>query len=1076
MRAALFVAVAALAASSFAPLAAAAAPGSTTAASPRKPAAKPEPTPSPGPDTDGVKFRAIGPAVSGGRVAAVAGSDRDPALYYVGGAGGGVFKSADGGASFQSVWDHASKFGAIGAIGVAPSDEKTVWVGTGESNPRNDVSYGDGVWLTRDGAKHWTHAGLDDTSNIAKILVDPANPKRALVAALGDPWKDSTARGVYVTSDGGRTWAKTLYAGPASGAADLAWNPKAPRNVFAAVWQFRREPWIATSGGPVDGLYRSRDGGRTWSKIQGHGFPTDMLGRIGVAVAPSDPKRVYAVVQSKQGTIWRSDDGGDTWQRVSADTRPEQRPFYFSHLAVDPRNRNRVIAVSMYLTVSKDGGRTWKHLTGAVHVDNHALWWSSDGTRLIEGNDGGAILSRNGGDGWAFLDRIPLAQIYHVGFSNEKPYLICGGLQDNSSWCAPTTARNGIGLMNRDWFAIAGGDGMHAIPDPVDPNFIWTNTQDGVLGIYDRTARQSTDVSPYPRDVFTSATSFAESPYRFNWNAPLAFSPLDGHVAYFGGNVVFKSIDRGRHWTPISPDLTRNEKAHQRVSGGPINLDVSGAEYYDTTLALAPSPKDANVIWAGTDDGLVQLTRDGGVTWKNVTPAGWPKYGRVEVIEASPHAAGTAFTQLDRHDSGDRRPYAFVTDDYGASWRSIASNLPREAPVRVVRQDPREPSLLYAGSENALWISYDRGGRWERLRAGFPVVPVYDIHVHPTANDLLVATHGRGFFVLDDLAPLQQLAGARRAGIQFFPVRDATLWAGWPSIETGDANALPANYFSGPNAPGGAVLTFYQRAKAKERPWFEIVTEGGRVVRTLRGPVPFDRADPPKEERARWYVSNDAGLNRITWDGNENGPARWLGTSFQNAGPATGAEAVPGRYTARLHVDGKTYEQPFTLADDPLSPWQPHERAYRYWYLSAVYGWIDLIDTALNAIDARLKKSPSPASRATLLALRAELTSNALYDEDSIGFPDRARERAFGLLGPFYGSLQPPFEQHRDAMLPVMQQIGGPLRHADAVLGTRLATRLGIPPLDISGPFDPSQTVPAPSPVPSPAPLPSPSP
>ena len=562
-----------------------------------------------------MKFRAIGPATSGGRVPAVAGSDRDPALYYVGGAGGGVFKSSDGGTSFQSVWTGASKFGAIGAIAIAPSDDKTVWVGTGETNPRNDVSYGDGVWVTHDGAKHWTHAGLDDTSTIAKILVDPKNAKRAIVAALGDPWKDSSARGVYVTNDGGRTWSKTLYVGPASGAADLAWNPKQPQTVFAAIWQFRREPWIATSGGPADGLYRSRDGGRTWAKIAGHGFPTDTLGRIGVAVAPSDPKRVYAVVQSKQGTVWRSDDGGDSWQRVSSNTLPEQRPFYFSHLAVDPRNEKRVIAVSMYLTLSKDGGRTWKHQTGAVHVDNHVLWWSADGTRLIEGNDGGVILSRNGGDSWAFLDRIPLAQIYHVGFSDEKPYLICGGLQDNSSWCAPTTSRNGIGLINRDWFAIAGGDGMYAVPDPVDPNFIWTNTQDGVLGIYDQKARQSTDVSPYPRDVFTSATSFAESKYRFNWNAPLAFSPQDGHVAYFGGNVVFKTTDRGRHWTPISPDLTRNEKEHQRNSGGPINLDVSGAEYYDTTLALAPSPKDANLIWAGTDDGLIHLTRDGGAHW-----------------------------------------------------------------------------------------------------------------------------------------------------------------------------------------------------------------------------------------------------------------------------------------------------------------------------------------------------------------------------------------------------------------------------------------------------------------------------
>ncbi|MBV8368805.1 MAG: hypothetical protein JO036_07695 [Candidatus Eremiobacteraeota bacterium] len=1028
-----------------APLAAAP-PAAAPGVSPRKPAPKPAPSASPGPDTDGVKFRAIGPAISGGRVAAVAGSDRDPALYYVGGAGGGVFKSSDGGTSFQSVWDNASKFGAIGAIAVAPSDPKTVWVGTGEANPRNDVSYGDGVWLTRDGAKHWTHAGLDDTSNIARILVDPKNPRRAIVAALGDPWKDSTARGVYVTSDGGRTWAKSLYVGPASGAADLAWNPNAPNTVFAAIWQFRRQPWIATSGGPLDGLYRSRDGGRTWAKIQGHGFPTDTLGRIGIAVAPSDPRRVYAVVQSKQGTIWRSDDGGDTWTHVSSDTRPEQRPFYFSHLAVDPKNRNRVVSVSMYLTLSKDGGRTWKHWTGNVHVDNHAIWWSSDGARVIEGNDGGAILSRNGGDTWAFLDRIPLAQIYHVGFSEEKPYLICGGLQDNSSWCAPSTSRNGIGLLNRDWFAIAGGDGMYAVPDPADPNYLWTNTQDGVLGIYDQRSRQSVDVSPYPRDVFTSSTSLAQSPYRFNWNAPLAFSPQDGHVAYFGGNVVFKTTDRGRHWAPISPELTRNEKEHQRNSGGPINLDVSGAEYYDTTLAIAPSPKDANVIWAGTDDGLVQLTRDGGAHWSNVTPSSWPKYGRVEVIDASPYAAGTAFTLLDRHDLGDRRPYAFVTDDYGATWHSIASNLPLDAPVRVVRQDPREPNLLYAGTENALWISYDRGGRWERLRAGLPAVPIYDVRVQPTANDLLVATHGRGFYVLDDLVPLQQLAAARGAGVQFFPVRDAVLWAGWPSIETGDANSLPQNFFSGPNAPSGAVLTFYQRTKAKERPWFEILDASGKVVRTLRGRIPFDPADPPKDERAKWYVTNDAGLNRIGWDGNENGPTRWLGTSFPNAGPTTGAEALPGRYTARLHLDGKTYDQQFTLADDPQSPFTAAQRAVRHDYLVKVYGMIDSIDKALNEIDRRMKNRPAASERAALTALRDQLTSDSRYDEDSIAKPDKLRERAFALTGPLGGNLQPPFEQHTAALDALRLDAAPVYAQIKSVLGAQFAATIGIRP------------------------------
>ncbi|MDB5092449.1 MAG: BNR/Asp-box repeat protein [Candidatus Eremiobacteraeota bacterium] len=998
-------------------------------------AAEPHPTATPAPDTAGLKFRAIGPAASGGRVTAVAGSDADPALYYVGGAGGGVFKSTDGGVSFTSTWE-GPPFGAIGALAVAPSAPNVVWAGTGEANPRNDASFGDGVWVSRDGAKHWTHAGLTDTSQIAKILVDPRDPRRAIVAALGDPWKDSPARGVYRTVDGGKTWAHTLYVGPASGAADLAWNPHNPRLVFASIWQFRRQPWIATSGGPADGLYRSRDGGVTWTKVQGHGFPTDMLGRIGVAVAPSDGRRVYAVVQSRQGTVWRSDDGGDTWRKTSDDTRPEQRPFYFSHLAVDPQNRNRVISVSMYLTISKDGGSTWKHLVPSMHPDNHALWWSADGRRLIEGNDGGVILSRNRGEGWSFANTLPLAQIYHVGFDNGKPYTLCGGLQDNSSWCAPVTSRNGIGLIDRDWFAIAGGDGMYAIPDPLDSSLIWTNTQDGVLGIYDTKAHHSVDVSPYPRDAFTSLQSLAQMPYRFNWNAPLAFSPQDGHVAYFGGNVVFKTTDRGRHWSPISPDLTRNEKEHQRASGGPVSLDVSGAETYDTTLAIAPSPKDAATIWVGTDDGLVHLTRDEGAHWVNVTPKGWPRYGRVETIEASPYAVGTAFAILDRHDLGDRRPYAYVTDDFGATWRSIAANLPLDAPVRVLRQDPHVQTLLYAGTENGLWISADRGARWERVHSNLPRVAVYDVHVHPVTNDLLLATHGRGFYVLDDAAPLQQLAAARAAGTLFFPVREATVWSAWPSIEGGDGNALPANFYVGPNAPSGAVLTFYQKTKAKARPWIEILDAQGKAVRTLRGSYRTD-------EGKKFFVTNEAGINRIVWDGNEDGPTRWNGTSLPNAGPLTGAEALPGTYTARLHVDQYVAEQTFRLTDDPQVTWTADERAARHAFLATVFRWYDGVDRALNAIDARMKKA-SPDERARLVALRDELTSNAKYDEDSIGMPNRIRERLGGMAGTIGGALQPPFEQHREALRALVPDVTAAYRDIDTVLGEGFVT-VGVP-------------------------------
>jgi len=1032
MRFRLRPAVAALAAAVLpcVPLAASAqhAPPAPVPQAPRRPAPRVPAPPTPAPET--YAFRAIGPAISGGRVPAVAGSDRDSRLYYVGGAGGGVFKSTDGGTSFAPAWK-GPHFGAIGALAVAPSDANVVWAGTGEANPRNDVSYGDGVWLSRDGAKHWTHVGLDDASQVAKILVDPKDPNHAIVAALGSPWKDSSSRGVYVTANGGRTWTKTLYLGPSSGAADLAWSAKAPRTIFAAMWQFRRQPWFFSSGGSADGLYRSRDGGRTWTKIAGRGFPGGILGRIGVAVAPSDPRRVYAVVQSKHGSIWRSDDGGDSWRRTSESTLPDQRPFYFSHLAVDPTNENRIISLSMYLTVSKDGGRTWKHLEGYLHPDNHAIWWSSDGRRIIEGNDGGVVLSRNGGESWGFLARLPLGQIYHVGFDDGSPYTLCGGFQDNSAWCAPTTARNGVGLLNRDWFALSGGDGMFAIPDPLEPTLIWTNTQDGVLGIYDEKARQSVDVSPYPRDVFTSTTSLAQSPYRFNWNAPLAFSPQDGHVAYFGGNVIFKTTDRGRHWTPISPDLTLNEKNHQLASGGPITLDVSGAEFYDTTLAIAPSPKDASVIWAGTDDGLVQITRDGGAHWTNVTPHDWQKYGRVEEIDASPFAAGTAFVQVDRHDLGDNRPYAYVTDDYGATWHPIAANLPPDAPVRVVRQDLRDANVLYAGTENGLFVSYDRGGRWERVEHGLPRVPVYDLHVQPATNDLLLATHGRGFFVLDDVTPLARLGAVRARPVTFFPVRRAMLWSSFPSVEPGDGGSMPSNFFVGPNAPSGALLTFYQRAKEKERPWIEIVDASGRVVRTLRGSYETD-------EGKKFYVGNERGFNRVVWDGTENGPARWTGTTVQNMGPLSGPEALPGSYVARLHVGAATFEQTFTLADDPASPFTLADRQARHAYLATAFGWVDTIDRALNEIDKRAKSAP-PAERARLAALRDRLTANDEHDEDSVTKPDRIREQALALAFQVGGALQAPFAQHEAALEALRPAVAAAYKDIASVLGPSFA-------------------------------------
>jgi photosystem II stability/assembly factor-like uncharacterized protein len=978
---------------------------------PARVAGHPTPSAEPTPDP-GLQYRSIGPTNSGGRVAAVTGSDLDPMLYYAGAAGGGVWKSSNGGISWTSVWKK-QPLGAIGALAIDPHDDASVWAGTGEANPRNDVSWGDGLWHSRDGGKTWLRAGLRDTSQIARISLDPDKRNELVVAALGDPWRDSAERGVYRSTDGGATWNKTLFVDATTGAADLARDPHDPMVLYASMWRFRRTPWYFSSGGGTsDGLYKSRDGGATWQQVRGHGFPDAPLGRIGVAIAPSRPSRVYAVVQSSRGTIWRSDDAGTTWQVVSSNTLPEQRPFYFSHLAVDPRNPDHVIAVSMYLTESKDGGRTWKHFVSSIHVDNHAFWWSHDGRRIINGNDGGIAYSNDSGKTWAMPLDLAIGQIYHVGFDTSDPYTVCGGFQDNSSWCGPSNSRNGIGILERDWTAIAGGDGEFAIPDPGDPTKIWTDTQDGSLGIFSRATQQSVDVSPWPNDPFTSRAGISDKLYRFNWDSPLAFAPSDPHTAYFGGNVVFKTTDGGATWVPLGGDLTRNEKTHQIASGGPISLDVSGAENYDTLLAIAPARADPQTIWAGSDDGLVHVSRDGGTTWADVTPPGLPRYARVESIDASGDDAKTAYLALDRHDLGDREPYLFATADSGTTWRRIDAGLPRGASTHVIRVDPKDANRLYTGTEQGVWTSPDRGHSWQPLQFNLPAAPVYDLAIQPQANDLIVATHGRSFWILDDLTPIQMNAAIGRAKPVLFPLRPGTLWAQWPPVETGDGNSLPDNFPIGANPKGPALVTFWQTHLARTRPSIEILDGSGSIVRHLSGSYLTD-------DGKKYWVSNAAGYNRLAWDGMEDGPVRWTGTSLQNAGPLTGAEALPGTYTIRLTIDGRTFDQPFTLKADPRNPWTADELRARHAYLAQLYADVSQIDVVLNAIDSqerrlRAKHHDGKASVriAALDEVRQSLTANDLHDEDSIAKPDRIRESLFGAAGNIGGSFQPPTAAH----------------------------------------------------------------
>ncbi len=825
-----------------------------------------------------------------------------------------------------------------------------------------------------------------------------------LVGALGDPFRDSTERGVFRTTDGGKTWTKTLYVGPASGVSDLAVNPRRPNAVFAGVWQFRREPWKLTSGGPLGGLYRSLDAGRTWTKLT-NGLPAGITGRIGIAIAPSDPRRVYAVIQSQAGLLWRSDDGGDHWRMTSADSLTDNRPFYFSRLEVDPKNPDHVVTLSVRLAESRDGGLTFKKIAPVAHWDQHALWWSADGRRIIEGNDGGIMRSLDGGTTWARDYNLDLGQIYHVGYDTQTPYTVCAGLQDNDSWCAPANSPNGIGILPRDWTDVQGGDGMWTWPDPADANYIWgstTGSLTGQLAIYDVRSRELVDVTPFPSDIWT-ANGVADNPYRFNWNSPLVFDPLDPHVAYYGGNVIFRTADKGRRWSVISPDLTRDEKSHQGVSGGPINGDMSGAETSDTILEIAPSPLRAGVMWAGTDDGLVKLTTDAGTTWRDVTPPGTAPWGRYETIEPGHAAPGTAYATLDRHFMGDRAPYLFVTHDYGKTWSALTNGLPADQFVRTVREDPHDPDLLFAGLEEGLWVSFDRGAHWQQLRANLPTAAIYDLRIQPVTDDLIVATHGRSLWILDDLRPLEAYAAATKAGTYAFAPQTAYAYWQLPPVQTGDDGSQPANVFVGDD-PKGALLSFYQAHGAAQPPSIDILDATGNVVRHLSGTHTVDGKDVP-------YVSNDAGLNRVGWDLTEDPPVKWASTPLWNS-PTTGAQVLPGTYAVRFHIGAATLERTLVVKPDPRAVWTAEELRRRHAFLRALFDEVSQVDVALNALDALQQHAHDATLRAKAANVEALLTRNPRNEEDGVERGDGLREQLLFLQSLLQTSYQPPTERH----------------------------------------------------------------
>ncbi|TAL84420.1 MAG: hypothetical protein EPN74_11565 [Rhodanobacter sp.] len=885
-------------------------------------------------------FRDLGPAIAGGRVSAIAGIPGNPLIYYVGAAAGGVWKTTDGGQHWKAIFAHEAT-ASIGAIALSRSNPNLVWVGTGEPNIRNDIVDGAGVYLSTDAGKNFKRMGLADAGQIGKIVVDPHNPDHVLVAALGHAWGPNAERGVFETTDGGKHWHKTLFVDNQTGAIDMAMAPGNPEVLFAATWQVVRHPWNLVDGGKGSGLWRSIDGGAHWTRLS-KGLPKGPLGRIAVATAPSDPERVYTLVETKpgKGLLFVSHDLGDKWTEVSDNHALDVRPFYFSRFAVSPTNADRLYFMSFHLMESDDGGKTAHIIDKSVHVDHHAIWIDPEHPqRIIQGNDGGAYLSQDGGKSWRFLDALPIEQDYMVAADNRTPYTLCAGLQDNSGWCGPANSLADKVNSGNDWFNVVGGDGQYVVPAPSDSNLIYNDSQDGTMSVFHRASKRSDFVMPYLHGPgFVNDLPPAAVKYRFNWTSPIAVDPRDAKTVYLGANVVFKSTDAGLHWTPISGDLTRNDKAKQALSGGPVNLDLSGAETYDTVLSLSIAPSDPKVLWAGTDDGLVQVTRDDGAHWSNVTPGGAPKWARVYQVGVSATQPGTAYVGFDAHELDNRHAYAYRTDDYGRSWHNISHGLP-DAPVSVVREDPAHPGVLVAGTDIGAWISRDNGSHWSRLTAHLPTVPVVDVKF--VQGDLVLATHGRGIFVLDHFASIAEYNHKlAKQALHLFTPRAGTEYVRWSRGE----GAEPL--YTVPNAPDGVLIDYSvpKAIKAAKK------AKHGAVTITVR--------DAQGHLVATRYTNAKAGVNRYAWNMQYDGATRLTFEKHKDkkdrkdGNNPDGPQVLPGTYKVTVDADGAQASENVVVRADPnQKPATAAARAVLQHALAA-RNELSALDDVLNRVTA----------------------------------------------------------------------------------------------------------------------------
>lgn len=875
----------------------------------------------------GLTARNIGSAAISGRIAAVtAVNDGKRLVVFVGAASGGVWKSVNGGTSFRPVFDREGAQ-SIGAISIDPSNPNVVWVGTGESWARNSVSIGDGVYKSVDGGENWTNVGLKDSERISKIIVNAKDGNSVLVCATGQLWGDHEERGVYRTTDGGKTWRKVLAGANAStGCGMLSSAPADPNTVYASMWDFRRKAWTFRSGGAGSGLYKSTDGGATWSEITpsaANGLPEKPYGRIALAVAPSKPNLVYAMIESARSALYRSDDAGVTWKRMDASQYMIWRPFYFAHLIVDPTNENRVFKPDMILLLSTDGGKSFSSSSGGTFGDFHDVWIDpTSPNTVLGGDDAGLWFSKDGGSRWERMWNLPIAQFYHVSVDDADPYRVYGGLQDTGTWVGDSSYPGGI--SNSRWESIWSGDGFWTWEDPLDPTYVYVESQGGELARVNRFTHEFRSIKPYPK--------YGEKKLRFNWNAPVHLSPNEKGTIYIGAQFLFRSRDRGHSWERLSPDLTTNdpEKQKQDESGG-VTLDNSAAEMHTTIYSIAESPRNRQVIWVGTDDGNVQITRDGGKAWTNVgtTIPGVGKAPWISWVEASRHDEAVAYVAVDRHTYGDMKPYLFRTGDFGRTWSPlpVAENGVRGY-VHVIKEDRENPGLLFLGTELGLWMSIDGGQRWAQYRgSNFPAVAVRDLVVHPRTSDLVLATHGRGIWIVDDISPLRALT---------------------PSIMTTDAGFLPSppamqyilafggaaegdGTFFGPNRPVSAKIPYYQR------------------TRHIFGDLKIEVFDAQGTQVGTVSSSKRRGINRAMWSMRLR-PPRVPPAATMTGGASYGPRVLPGTYTVKMTKGDEVYTTQLQVVLDPRVTYTVEDRRAQFDLVTKVGGILDHMTGAVEAI------------------------------------------------------------------------------------------------------------------------------